>query len=671
MQNLVITNSGEELVTKLIAGTTTAAFTKVAASDRDYSGMELKSLVELEDIRQTVLISGVSRTDVTMIEVLAAMDNSELIAGYYTRILGVYAEDGDGNEILFGVSIETENPSYLPPFSGKTISSITYRFNIKVDNSEQVKIELNPGAYPTTEQLGAVQQTINTHVAMNVNCEQGIHGLRYFNGEFQVMTESGEWAEIEGGGGGGIAPSNTIEPKIKIGNQQLTISWSDPGDTVVEGQTLCTWKGTKLIQKIGAFPESVKDGVQIVDNQIKDTYKDEGFVISNLINGTTYYFALFPYSDTGAINANEANRLSGTPQPYKIMTVNVDLSNSNPTTSVTYADDAVGMTAGNEAWDEFFGHYPVMLKDGVEAGKLNRNNFAKFEDGSTADITTGHAGDVMIAFPRRGVKISTMGTTLKISMTDDPDNADFKYYAHERGNTRKEKFYLGAYKAYLSSTLRSLSGFTPTVSKTIGAFRNEAHGTGTGYELSGFYQLIFRQVMYLLKYKTLDSQTAVGRGYVDGNSASIKTGGTETKGMDWGETTGKQHMKLFGLEDFWGNVYEWIDGIVTDSTRNILTATDNFNDSGTGYTNRGQGATSNVSGWLSKPQGSTETGFLAKEVGGSETTYFCDYADLSASCVAYFGGYWSIASDAGAFRLSVHDSASYSGSNIAARLMYL
>lgn len=670
MENLVITNSGEELTAKLIAGTTTAAFTKIVASERDYSGIDLKSLSELSDIKQIVFVSSVTRTDTTMIEVLAAMDNSELTTGYYTRALGVIAEDASGNEILFAVSIETDNPSYLPPFSGKTVSSVTYRLNIKVDNSEQVKIEVNPGAYPTLEQLNNVQKSVEIHTSNQIYGETGVHGLRYYNDEFQVMNDSGEWVEVESGGGG-IAPSNVVEPKIKIGNAQLTISWSDPGDTVVDGQTLCTWKGTKLVQKVGAFPENIKDGVLLLDNQSRDSYKENGFQISGLTNGTTYYFALFPYSDTGVVNTNSANQLSGTPQPYKIMTVKIDLSNSNPETSVTYADDAVGMTAKSDAWDEFFGHYPVLLANGVEVGKLNPDNFAQFENGSSADITSGSAGDVMIAFPRRGVRIETNGNIVTISMTDDPDNADFEYLAHERGTIRKEKFYLGAYKGYTnSSKLRSLSGKTPTVNQTIGTFRTQAQANGEGYENSGFYQLIFRQVMYILKYKNLDSQTALGQGYTEGNAA-VATGGTNTNGMDYGTTSSTTRIKLFGLEDFWGNVWEWIDGIVTDSTRNILTATDNFNDSGSGYTNQGQGATSDIGGYMSVPQGTTKTGFLAKTVGGSATTYFCDYAILLASCVAEFGGLWSDGSYTGAFRLYVTDTSSHSYSDIAARLMYL
>lgn len=365
--------------------------------------------------------------------------------------------------------------------------------------------------------------------------------------------------------------------------------------------------------------------------------------------------------------------------PYAIMGVRIDLSNSDPLTSITYTDDAVRMTAGSSKWDEFFGHYPVILKNGVEGAKLNPNNFAQDVDGNTVNLASDSVGDVMIAFPRRGLKITTTGNYLDIKMTNHPNDENFEYNAHTRINTIKDKFYLGAFKGYsYNSKLRSWSGKAPTVNQTISAFRTLAkangasNGTGgSGYDQSGFYQLTFRQAMYLLKYKNLDSQSAVGRGYVDGNSAAINTGGTNTKGMDYGETTGKLQMKLFGLEDFWGNIYEFIDGIFSDASRNILTATDGFNDTGSGYYNNGQGATADIGNYMSKPQGGTKTGFIAKEVSGSDSTYFCDSPYLYASRLAYFGGSWSHASNAGAFRLSVYPSGSYSSVYLGARLMYL
>lgn len=377
--------------------------------------------------------------------------------------------------------------------------------------------------------------------------------------------------------------------------------------------------------------------------------------------------------DEVATKVDDLGKLIKKHHPPEVVTVVIDQSNSNPETCITYADDAVGMTPGSSEWDNFFGHYPCLFKDGVEVGRLNPNNFAQFEDGTDADITSGNAGDVMIAFPKLGYKISTSGDILTVSMTNNPNAKGYCYLAHTRGTTVKDKFYLGAYKGYtLDSKLRSLSGKGPTVNTTISDFRTQAQANGSGYDQSAFNQLVFRQCMYLLKYKNLDSQTALGYGYANGNSWLIVTGGTNAKGMDYGETTGKLQMKLFGLEDFWGNVYEFIDGIFSDSSRNILTATENFNDTGSEYTNQGASGFSNdVNGWISKVQGTSEKGFILKEKNGSETTYYSDYATVYASKFAYSGGYWNEGADAGVFYFRMIMNASESYPYYSARLMYL
>ncbi|MBS6062648.1 MAG: hypothetical protein KH972_02130 [Peptostreptococcaceae bacterium] len=681
MNDLIITKQGQSLIAKMIAGTDTAKFTKLQTSSHDYTSDSLELLSELTEVKQEVEVSSVKKTDTSLVQVVAAIDNKEIVDGYYVRTIGLFAKDSKQNEILYAIATD-DKPDYMPAFGGKTVSGISYRLNTKVDVANQVIIELNPANSATIEQVENLEKVVNTHIEKSVVGEEGVHGLRYFDDELQVKGLEG-WASA-GTGGSGIAPSNVVGAKVKVGNQKLTISWSDPNNTVVGGQTLCTWKGTKLVQKVGSYPENAKDGILLVDNQIKDKYKDSGFEIPNLVNGQTYYFALFPYSDTGSVNLSAENRLVGKPQPFRKMTVKIDLSNSNPATCCSYHDDAAEMIPGSKEWDDFFGHYPCLFKNGQEVGKLKRDNFFQFEDGKSADITSGDAGDVMIAFPRRGVKISTSGDIVTVSMTDDPDNSEFKYYAHTKKTARKEVFYLGAYKGWKdgSNKLRSLKDKAPTANQTIGRFRTQAQANGSGYEQSAFFQLTFRQVMYLLKYKNLDSQTTIGQGYVkSGQSSPINTGGSENYGMD-SEIIKKSnpsymtdqghHVKLFGLEDFWGNIYECIDGIVTDSSRNILTATGSYNNSGSGYDNNGNaGSSSNVLGFMSKPNGTTELGFTLKETKGSETTYFSDYAYLSADGIACFGGEWSNTAYAGVFRLNVSYSPSFANSNFAGRLMYL
>ena len=355
--------------------------------------------------------------------------------------------------------------------------------------------------------------------------------------------------------------------------------------------------------------------------------------------------------------------------------VKIDLTNSNPASAVTYIDDAVEMTAGSSAWDSmaiFKDIKPCVLKNGVVQYYLNPNDFTKKADGSAADITSGNDGDVMIEIPKTGFSITTNGNYIDVKVTDNPNNAAFKYYAHSRAaEGDRQKLYIGAYLGWNDGgKLRSLSGKTPTVDQTIGTFRTQAQANGAGYDLVSFYPLTLLQCLYLIKYKNLDSQTALGQGYTSG-SAAQSTGATNTAGMCYGSTSTTSRIKLFGIEDFWGNVWEWIDGVFSNSARNILTATDGFNDTGAGYTDQGQGATADIGNYMSKPQGTTKRGFIAKEVSGSETTYFCDSAGLYASRVAAFGGSLIDASNAGAFRLSVDDSADGSYADVAARLMYL
>ena len=530
----------------------------------------------------------------------------------------------------------------------------------------------------TTSALSAAQGKVlkdltDAHIDDDINTEAGVHGLRWYNDVLQFFNGTA-WVEIETGGSG-IPPSNVINPSIQVGNGQLIIKWTDPNDTVVDGQTISIWAGTKLVRKAGSFPTDEKDGIVLIDNKVRGAYASTGFVDSGLTNGTTYYYQLFPYNDLGAANKNTANRLSAAPQPFKIFGVRIDLTNSNPASAVTYTDDAVGMTAGSSAWDSmaiFKDIKPCVLKNGVVQYYLNPNDFTKKADGSAADITSGNDGDVMIEIPKTGFSITTNGNYIDVKVTDNPNNAAFKYYAHSRAaEGDRQKLYVGAYKGYKDSSnkLRSLSGKAPTVSQTIGTFRTQAQANGSGYDMLSFYPLTLIQCLYLIKYKNLDSQTALGQGYT-GGSAAQSTGATNTAGMCYGSTSPTSRIKLFGLEDFWGNVWEWIDGLFCDSSRNIKTAFQGFNDTGNGYTSRGQGATSDITGYMSKPQGTSEAGFIAKEVSGSSTTYFADYAYLSAGYLPVFGGSWSNGAEEGAFYLYVSHSASDSYSGIGARLMF-
>ena len=377
-----------------------------------------------------------------------------------------------------------------------------------------------------------------------------------------------------------------------------------------------------------------------------------------------------------------AHGIGKTAEKAKIYGVKIDTTNSNPATALTYIDDAVGLTpaTGNNgafsygSWADKFPFNlikPCLYKLGAVNYYLNPNNFAQKVDLTASDITSGTDGDVMSEFPVVYWMIETVGTDLYVRYTDQP-TIGFRALAHIRGTTVKEKCYISAYLGYdLSSKLRSLSGKTPTATQTIGAFRTLAQANGTGYDQLAYFQLLMLQVLFTVMFKNRDSQTALGRGFVDGNAAAIATGGTNAKGMFYGETTGKLQNKFCGIEDFYGNLRYWVDGFFSSSIWHMLIANQNFNDTGSGYADYGQGVTVDTGGYISTVQGGTETGFVVKATAGSATTHYSDNGYLNASRLPHFGGSWAEAGSAGAFGLSAASSAAVSAASVGSRLLAL
>jgi len=402
----------------------------------------------------------------------------------------------------------------------------------------------------------------------------------------------------------------------------VNLTWTNPTDS--------DFLKTKILYKTGSYPTSSTDGTV--------AYEGSGSSDGNtgLTNGTAYYFRAFTYDATGNTNSTTTNQqLTATPSAQKIYGVRVDTTNSNPETSVTYIGDSIGftpMSGGNGtfswgSWQTIFNSYvikPCLLKAGVVQYYLNPNNFAQKADGVTAsDITTGNEGDVMIEF----------GKPIWTKWTDEGSS----------------------YTIQISDL-----AFTGAV-KT--AFEME-----NGYNLIPYYPLFLTQQLFLVFFKHQNSQIALGRGRVDG-AGYINSGGTDAKGMFWGSTADLQ-MKFLGIEDYWGNKLQWIDGIVTDASWNLLIGKSSLNDTGSGYTSFSSGLAANAAGYINSVQGGNDKGFIIKAGTGSETTYLCDYGFLYSSRVANFGGYYSYGSYAGFAAFRLYNSAAGVYEFIGSRLFY-
>ena len=373
---------------------------------------------------------------------------------------------------------------------------------------------------------------------------------------------------------------------------------------------------------------------------------------------------------------------------YKTFTMTYMEASSPTGFAPSYSDDASGLIAWSTAFDEFYNYSAVRLNSaGAVTAEVTQSTPWQLNLSSLWTLTSGD--NVMIKFPRLWIKMSKSGSTVTLSITDNPDaEADgFQYYAHSRWTLsspiKKDALYLWAFKAYNSSNvLKSWSWQSPVVSITqqncINYARANDGNTGSaGYDIIGFYQREFINALYMMKYWNPDCQSVIWRWYT-GWSAKVNTGWTVSQtSATYGTTSATQQVKLFWLEDWWGNIHEWIGWMCTDGSKNLWTALSWFvwdiktssPYENTWTTIQHTGSWYDLSSivwsnkWLFAPAATVSN--------SNYDTYYCDGAGVNASRLADAGGSWDGGSVAGAFLLDVSLSASNSYTYIGARLMFL
>ena len=123
-----------------------------------------------------------------------------------------------------------------------------------------------------------------------------------------------------------------------------------------------------------------------------------------------------------------------------------------------------------------------------------------------------------------------------------------------------EKRYISKYK--LNIDFKSLSGQTPRTNTPLNTARTALQAKGMNeLTLEAQYSLV---MLMLVKYATTDVQAIVANGYSAGNHVWATGGADSVKGMDGSATavTANESALALGIEDFWGNVWSYIDGAV-------------------------------------------------------------------------------------------------------------
>lgn len=245
----------------------------------------------------------------------------------------------------------------------------------------------------------------------------------------------------------------------------------------------------------------------------------------------------------------------------------------------TYSDDAAWLTSGSTDFDEFFGYYWCRLNYlWNETAKVTQWESWWAWNLKITDLWTITSWDnVMIAFPKMWVKMTKNWSTVTLSLTKDKNKSWYQYYAFNRNWAIQNKFYLWAYKGYLSSSkIVSLSWKSPVWNSNIDTYRSRCVANGTNYWQVTIWQRWFVNALYIMKYWNPNAQATIWRWYTYSNSSKKNTGGTNSyTSASWWETGWKTQAKLFWLEDWWWNCNEYTDWIYVTPSKEVIVDTSN------------------------------------------------------------------------------------------------
>lgn len=419
---------------------------------------------------------------------------------------------------------------------------------------------------------------------------------------------------------GGIEPSNMLKFKVNpyyvddVYNINLVCEL--PNDTVIEGQTLCTVAGAIIRRKTDGYPVNEFDGTLIAD--IKESRE---ILDSDVEENTLYYYAAFPYTTQEVFNRNPANRTSLDPENrnYYLYGFDLDMTDSDPDTRVSYPPDVDNAdftpAAMNYSASTFnYGDWPsdpgvdfmprpcILNYDGTVNTYLNPDDYTKTVDGTTSNVSSPSLpGNVMIEWPKIYTHREEVNGVYKFRCSNVPLGDDWDCWCNYDINDNEiDHFYTAAYLGIsnLSASdgvLRSLSDNTVTTGVYTTKQITYAEANGDGWYIDVLADRLLIQDLLVMMARNSDCQAAYGNGRI-GSSNKQSTGTLNSKGMFWGSNSNASGVKVFGMEDFWGNLARGTAGLIKpkyseygDVLKVKITAGTHDGTSVTGYNTSGDG----------------------------------------------------------------------------------
>lgn len=409
-----------------------------------------------------------------------------------------------------------------------------------------------------------------------------------------------------------------------------------------------------------------------------------------------------------------------------------------PNRTVTRLAGAVGRNAGAgfDTLAPWGGRYRCNLTDaGVEVAKFGDAGYSETGaltqaieiDGTTYAV--GTAVQVMVKQPKFYYKVVPLKTE-KISGKRGYHMRKARYYIsatpkagfklHPLFKGEKDFVYLSAYEgslydvsasAYIlddsqvadftASTgdkLCSIANAKPLSGLTQDATRRKvgilAENRGSGWYQSYIQAAAATELLFLVEYASFNTQSNIGNGNVsktDDGSTNMSeiTGATTNLGNASGNVTNTNNIQIVsyrGEENFWGNIWKWIDGIniLSDGSNSDhhLYICDDFafaESKNTGNYDEVGFTACMASGYVNAFGYDPEYDwlFIASEIGNGASSgvpvgdYYWQNASGSGYRVARLGASWTYGSNAGGFGWDVDGAPSHRTRSVGGRLAYV
>ena len=446
-------------------------------------------------------------------------------------------------------------------------------------------------------------------------------------------------------------PMSIIEQKrisIDADGRTVRLWWKDPRDTIIDGYVIASWDATVIVKKQGAYPEDIDDGVIVATVTDRDSHLDDALVDTQE-NAAAWKYRAFPRSVNGVYCLDKRNC-------FGVWVYGYYIDEAAPVTSTrvhkiegcdNYFYERAYMDFENNRfeWGDWrnapFLPRPCMLKrSGEVAYYLDPDNYLKKADGTASDVAnSAFDGNAMMEWNTVFMKKYRDRNRIYVFFSNVKQDSGFECFSTlKTDGTYAEHFYTPIYEGNLvDNVMRSLSlNMTAQSGSTADQEAAYAEANGAGWTTTVWADEDLITALFVLMFENTDSQAALGNGNINGGTSAaafLPTGSGNQKGMFWGSNTNNQCVKVFGMENWWGNRWRRPNGVLliegiyhvkmTRSTADGSTTT-GYNRTGTGYINTGLTTEGDYNAaYISRVHGG-KYGFLVAKAAGSSTTFYAD-----------------------------------------------